>query len=440
MLIAFSVGNYRSFREPVTLDLRAAPLKEKEEALNTDPIFAIGKLKLLRSAAIYGANASGKSNLVRAIMIMRKLVLDSAKRFDAGDALPLEPFRLDVAYREQPSYFEIVFWHETALYRYGFEATRTQVQREWLYRTRDRERLVFGREGQEFEIAGTLRREAPKHVQEQVRPNALFLSVLAQFNSPLASSLVTWFKDVLCGIHGLEDEDYLFYTMQRFEDDTRFQERVRELLRVADLGIVDLQVLSVPFDSSDIAPDLRRVLADIVQKERIPEDKRYLKRVVTYHPVVGVETPERFDLEDEAEGTQKFLALSGPLLDTLENGRVLVVDEFEARLHPRLTRELVKLFNSPQTNPNNAQLVFATHDAGLLGECLLRRDQIWFTEKNSAGATALYALSDIQGTRNDASYYKAYLSGRYGAVPLLASLRPYLEQELRHERTNQEDA
>ncbi|MBU1661812.1 MAG: ATP-binding protein, partial [Chloroflexi bacterium] len=147
-----------------------------------------------------------------------------------------------------------------------------------------------------------------------------------------------------------------------------------------------------------------------------------------------------FELGEESEGTQKFFYLLGPLLDALENGNILMIDELEARLHPKLTRELVRMFNSPQTNPHNAQLIFATHDAGLLGEYLLRRDQIWFTEKNRYGATELYSLAEMK-ERNDASFEKNYLLGRYGAIPYISGLRAFLEQELQYgENTETERA
>ncbi|RME59592.1 ATP-binding protein [Candidatus Parcubacteria bacterium] len=453
MLIEFSVGNYRSFNEIQTLDMRTAPLRERipEGEQHT---FQAGKYKLLRCSAVYGANASGKSNLVRALLFMRQFVLTSATKLQIGDATGVERFKLDTAARTRPAYFQIVFLLNGITYRYGFELDEERVRAEWLYRTRQRESRLFVREEQEFDVSGTLK--VRKGVPEMTRPNALFLSVLAQFNNAEAASILGWFRKKLHGISGLNDKLYGGYTIRRIENDAVFRKRVRTLLRLADIGINDIGVESIPLSQVDMPSEMRDILQNLVEVankevEKHPQEHlltapqdlfqttpkdTFFKSVTTRHSVFDgkstqpIEEDETFNLEEhESDGTQKFFYLLGPWLDSLDEGNVLFVDEMDARLHPLLTRELVRMFLSPQSNPHNAQLIFTTHDAGLLGERILRRDEVWFTEKNRFGATELYSLADMR-ERNDASFYKNYLLGLYGAVPHLGGLRPFVEQEM----------
>ncbi|RME56911.1 ATP-binding protein, partial [Candidatus Parcubacteria bacterium] len=233
------------------------------------------------------------------------------------------------------------------------------------------------------------------------------------------------------------DKSYGGYTVGRVDRDPIFRERVRTLLRLADVGIADIEVKTetIPLEQAPayIKDVFKQLREEQSKQENLPEDI-LLQRVATVHQVFDKETKqfvaqERFDIGDESDGTQKFFHLLGPWLDTLENGYTLFVDEMDARLHPLLTRELVRMFLSPQSNPHNAQLIFTTHDAGLLRERLLRRDEVWFTEKNRFGATELYSLADMR-ERNDAPFYKNYLLGLYGAIPHLGGLRPFVEQEM----------
>lgn len=438
MLVEFSVGNYRSFKEPVTLSMLAAKLQASDKTVDVNNVFDADGLRLLRSAAIYGANASGKSNLIQAMGFMRSFVRSSSMS-QAGDAIMVEPFRLSTATLDAPSHFQVVFILNGIRYRYGFESDRQQVQAEWLYRTVQRERRLFIREGNRYEISSAFREG--RGLTERTRDNALFLAVVAQFNGQLATSILTWLQTGINVVSGLNDLEYIGYTIRRFEEDAAFRQRVLALMREADLGISDVSVDRRRFSELPLSNGQRsavhrlwEVTERLSSKSEGTDVDRVVRQVKTSHQVFDdarnpTQDMAAFDMTaQESQGTQKFFGLSGPIIDTLENGRVLVIDEMEARLHPFLTRAIIELFNSSQTNPKNAQLIFATHDTGILSSRLFRRDQIWFTEKDRYGATDLYSLAELQ-IRNDASFDKDYIAGRYGAVPYAGGLAALFEEE-----------
>lgn len=429
MLIEFSVGNFRSFKDIVTLSMAAAKLSSKDKALDENNVFeAAGTPPLLTSAAIYGANASGKSNLVAAINFMRGFVLDSHRETQPTGEIGVERFRLSVETVAQPSHFEMIFVVDGTRYRYGFEATPERVESEWLFSVPSaREAKLFERIGDDIDLSERFREG--REIEARTRSNALFLSVVAQFNGPIAQRVTQWFRQM--GIaSGLQDRGMRQYTVRRFLDGT-YRDDIRELIGRLDLGIDDIAVekISTPvaFDLPDSMPEaLRTALATL---RNLPGGEFFAVRTIHGRAGNG-ETPamqEVFDLDNqESEGTKKLFSMAGPLVKALKEGQLLVIDELDARLHPLMTREIIALFNSKQTNPQHAQLIFTTHDTNLLDNRLLRRDQIWFTEKDRQGATQLYSLAEFK-VRNDASFEKDYIHGRYGAVPFLGDLREIME-------------
>lgn len=439
MLIEFSTANYRSFRDQVTFSMVASSTKSKSEKLNHNNLFPVtDKLRLLTSAAIYGANASGKSNLLAAIAFMRRFVLYSQKGIEPTGGIDVEPFLLSTHTVDKPCFFEVAFVQDNRRYRYGFEVTAQRVEAEWLYRIgnspRARESLLFEREGEQITLGEKFREG--KDLQEKTRPNALFLSVVAQFNGEIAQQVTGWFRS--CNtISGLSDTTLLLYTLHQFEKQAG--QPIVELLRGWDVDILDVEVQKALNPSGVSLPltmpeELRQAILPMME---LAQNKEQLTAQAAHRVYDEQGAPANtlvWDLQaHESEGTQKLFALSGPLLDTLGQGRVLIVDEMDARLHPLLTREIIKLFNSPQTNPNHAQLIFATHDTNLLDNRLLRRDQIWFVEKDQQGASQLYSLVefkiDNKHVRNDASYEKDYIQGRYGAIPYLNPLHHAVIEE-----------
>jgi AAA15 family ATPase/GTPase len=435
MLIEFSVRNFRSFKERATWSLVASAADKttrEEENVIVVPEFG---LRLLKSAVVYGANASGKSKLIESMTFMRDFVRNSSKESQADEEIDVEPFLLNPTAAVAPSEFEIQFIHEKELYRYGFEVSAQRIEAEWLFvRTAKAQRNkpeieLFYRTGQEVEnskthFSGIV--EALKK-SDSIRENALLLSVAAQFNQPRARAILKWFSNLKI-ISGLNDMGYRGFTIKQFQNPVRKQ-AILELLAKADLDIEDVkEVDASEFASVELSDDtpepVRRMVqqqfADVSTVHRAYNDAREAEEVV------------EFSLKGhESSGTQKFLALTGPLLDVTERAAVLVVDELDSRLHPNLVCRIVQLFNSRQANPHNAQLLFNTQDTNLLSSGGFRRDQIWFTEKNRYGETTLYSLADFKTdqVRKDDNFEANYVRGKYGAVPYLGdfSLLPNVD-------------
>jgi hypothetical protein len=359
---------------------------------------------------------------------MREFVLHSHRETQPTGAIDIERFRLSSEAVVQPSHFEMVFVVDSIRYRYGFEVTPERVESEWLFSVPStREAKLFERFGDDIELSERFREG--REIEARTRSNALFLSVVAQFNGPIAQRVIRWFRQM--GIaSGLQDRGMRLYTMRRFFDGTH-RDDIRELIRRLDLGIEDIVVektsAPVNLDFPDGMPEaLRTALATL---RDLPGSEFFAVRTIHGRAGNG-EAPaiqEVFDLDDqESEGTKKLFSMAGPLMNALKEGQLLVIDELDARLHPLMTREIISLFNSRQTNPQHAQLIFTTQDTNLLDNRLLRRDQIWFTEKDRQGATQLYSLAEFK-VRNDEAFERNYIQGRYGAVPFLGDLHSIME-------------
>ncbi len=409
MLQQFTIANWASFKDAMTLSLEASTDTEHEEL----SVISVCEKRLLKSAVIYGANASGKSNLITAMQFCRTFVLTSSREGQVDEEIPVDPYRLSVGYDKRPSHFEIIFLQGGTRFRYGFEADRSSVHAEWLFSsTSSREAELFVRENGDIKFNADRFREG-KGLAEKTRPNALFLSVVAQFNGEISGNVVKWFRDFR--FISATRNPALRFTVERLAD-TSFAARVLDMSRVADLAIEGLVPKITPNAEEDL-PGLvvqRRVYI----RSREVELKTQHKQFDSNNQLSGL---VEFDLEkNESDGTKKFLSMTGPLIDALDTGKVLMVDELDARLHPLLSRAIVMLFNNSK-NQSNAQLIFATHDTNLLNRQFFRRDQVWFTEKDSFGATNLYSLAEFK-VRKDASFGKDYILGKFGAIPFIGDI------------------
>jgi predicted ATP-dependent endonuclease of OLD family len=414
----------------------AAKLRSKPEKLDENNVFRVlGQPDLLTSAAIYGANASGKSNLIAAMRFMRRFVLDSPKETSATGSIPVESFLLNAATENQSSHFEIVFVIDNKRYRYGFDVTKERVTAEWLfYVSSSREAKLFKRTLDEVELGGKFKEG--KEISHRTRPNALFLSIVAQFNGKIAQEIIAWFKNLKLA-SGLEDFGMKLFTIKSYLEG-EFRQDIIKLIRQLDLGIDNLLIEKIEKNTKvsplpDGMPDELKNALTVLREHGDVERFGVQSVHGQYNEEGQLIGQKHFDFaEQESEGTQKLFALAGPVIAALRRGHVFIIDELDARLHPLLTCQIVRLFNDKETNPHHAQLIFTTHDTNLLGSDLFRRDQIWFVEKDQEGATDLYSLAEFKlhkdpstsaKVRNDASYERDYIKGRYGAIPLLGNFR-----------------
>jgi predicted ATPase len=410
MLLEFRVQNYRSIRDEVILSFVASKDKKLAEThLASTGVTSIPHV--LRSAVVYGPNASGKSTLLQALHYMRSVVAESATVLQPGQTFNVQPFRLDAGYAKQPTEFEITFLLGGVRHQYGFSFTPERIVDEWLlvYRAPKPQqwfRRSFNEETQssDYEFSTTHLTGPRKLWQETTRPNALFLSTAAQLNSELLGPIFRWLVEQPvyfgAGLSPLPD-----LTTQLLQTELG-KKAVHEFLASADISISDVVSVSRPGFQ-------QRILFGPDGAKFSREEREILMPQFVHKTEHGSAT---FELHEESEGTQRLYALIAPVLDVLKNGRLLIVDELDRSLHPLLVRRLVRMFHMPEINSLGAQLLFSTHDTSLLDRTLFRRDQIWFTEKDQDQATRLYPLSDFSPRETEA-WEKGYLIGRYGAVP-----------------------
>jgi hypothetical protein len=426
MLMEFSVRNYLSFKEKTTLSLLAAAIKEHVDT----NIFSIDKYGLLKGAVIYGANASGKSNFIRAMSTMRRLVLQSFEQ-SSTDELGITPFLLSTETDNAPSFFEAVFLINNTRYRYGFEVDDKAVHAEWLFEAQKQaEKPLFIRQQDGIEVMKSF--TEGKDLEERTRDNALFLAVVDQFNGRTAKQIMQWFNNFIT-ISGLSHEGYKAVTFGMLEN-KKTQSLLLDFYKKLDLGFDDLAISKKPFDPRELPKDMpeglvRQLVTDL-EDSFLVDIKTIHKKYDASNKVKGT---VEFDMRSqESSGTNKLFNISGPVFDVLNDGGVLIVDELDASLHPLLTLAITKLFNSKEFNRNNAQLIFATHDTNLLYYGHYRRDQIYFVERDNYGASQMYSLVEYKEEgktiRKDRSFEKDYIEGRYGAIPFIGNLSNVIKE------------
>jgi AAA15 family ATPase/GTPase len=415
MLVEFRVSNFRSLRDEQIFSLVAS--KDKSLADTHTIATSIAAVpSLLRSAAIYGANASGKSNLIKALQYMRGVVIESATMIQPGQTYAVQHFRLDTASADESTSFEATFILDGVRHQYGFSMTAERIVAEHLlvYRAfkpqRWFERRFDAETGKDIYEFGAGLKGAKNVWENATRPNALFLSMAVQLNSEALRPVFDWFSLQLI-IFNEQAQLNPQVSLQRLKD-RKGREEICNFLTSADISIADIEVVTKKLPGQSVHVDLVAGKTEM-RSEEIEENKLLFRHVTENGEAV-------FDLMDESNGTRNLLFLSGPVLDVLANGQVLVIDELDTSLHTLLVRELVRLFHSPVTNPRGAQLIFTTHDTSLLdAQELFRRDQIWMVEKDRDQASTLVALSEFSPRKGEA-LERGYLMGRYGGVPFIA--------------------
>ncbi|GAB6091735.1 AAA family ATPase [Spirochaeta dissipatitropha] len=410
MILDFEIGNYRSFKDRIVFSAQADPrLRSHRENIVTAE-----KLSLLRATLLYGPNAGGKSNFARAYYAMLSLIKDSFQQEGLLSKI-YEPFLLNEHNSTEPTHLQLTFLLTTEpqiICRLGFEFTEGQVLHEWLYQknlaAKSREVLIYERTGTEITSGQQLpNRGVISTIEKQnlLRPDCLLFSLLESLNNSLISRINKDFfqKSISASALFLSQNSFL---PKSILDDSSIKEAYLYLLRKADTGIEDFKLDENPLQSNK-------------------------QQILTAHSVQQTDQDYQkyFQMERmESQGTIKIFRLIGIILHTLKTGGVLIIDEIDTQLHPHLTQLLFNLFNDPTVNLKNAQLVAISHEHALLDHPSIRKDQVWFIQKNKDMASECFSLTDFVDERSAHSFGKRYLSGQYGAVPAMGDIALFTEQ------------
>lgn len=421
MLAEFRVSNFRSFKNEQVLSLVASC----SESSNSNSL-QIGEYRILKTVAVYGANASGKSNLLKALDCMHSIVENSAG-YKPSDKLPVVPFLFDDESKTQPSSFEVTFFADNIRYQYGFTAMKERIHNEWLYayplkrQQKWFERWIDDNSGESQIEFGSFLKGSKLSLWSKVKENSLFLSVAAQWNHEQLMSIYEWISSKLRQLPPLSIGRYLTDKLlyeSKIESKSRdLYELAINILHRADFGITEFDIDRATSEQLSIPDEFPgEIKTRIVQEFK--ENPPYFTKAYHHNQVTGKKYPLVFD--EESDGTIKFYAHLGPLLESVAFGYTLIQDELESSLHPLLSRSIVETIRRSEHDGVCAQLIFTTHDTTLLDPDLFGRDQIWFTEKDESGATQLYSLADYkEKPRKGEAMQKRYLAGRYGAVPII---------------------
>jgi len=418
MLLEFSVKNILSFKEKVTFSLITAPIKEKNEKL-IDNIFQIdGKTSLLKTAAIYGANASGKTNIIEALQSFIEYILMKSKSITENENIDILPFILNTENEKKPSEFEILIKDKDTFYQYGVVLTTNEVIKEYLKIKNQRTTIVFDRNENKVYIPFPKKYEKIAELvnKRMIPKNALVVTKAALFNEEIANSFLNCLNGVRT-ISAINDSFYREFTINQLKNQN-IKLKVTDLLKFADDSINGVEV--VQFEGESLSVKSNSNETNVQRKKSIFPDIFVSKNI--FDESNNIVKSLGFNLNlFESQGTIKLFHLSGPIIDSLLNGYTLFIDELDTSMHPLLIEKIIELFQNPKQNPNNAQLVFTTHNTALLSKDLFRRDQIWLIEKNQYGESDLFSLADFGNIRNDEKIEKNYLIGKYGAIPFLAN-------------------
>lgn len=415
MLVEFRVENFLSIQDEQILSMLAS----SDNTFLNSHTNNNEKLKLLKSSVIYGANAAGKSNIIKALAIMNSMVVSSTKQ-QRGDKLPVTPFLLGNE-DNKPTKFEIIFIQNNTRYQYGFILNSEKILEEWLLAFGESNRAqkwferIYNKKEDKYDYSFGAKFLGSKQLwAENTRENALYLSTAIQFNSNQLKPVFDFFLNNLRVTCGDKWEDGKEVTIDILKKD---KQKIMDYIKIADLDIEDINLEEQELDADKLK--LLMLLKEIRQAIRSDLDKGMK---LTQTNIYTIHTNQQgelvtFDMEtSESQGTKKFFSLIGPWIEALKNGYTIVVDELHTHMHPLMTKFLVNLFHNENLNKNNAQLIFTTHDTSILNQDIFRRDQIWFCEKQNK-ATKLYSLSDFKVRKDKTKLEDDYLLGRFGALP-----------------------
>ena len=445
MILQFSVSNYRCFRTLQTLNLAASSQDKTlpDNCIVTDLPGLPGK-RWVKGVALYGANASGKTTMLNALQQLAGMVRNSASMTDPKEPIPqIEPFALSPGEPESPTAFAVAFVAEGIRYEYRVAATRRRIWHESLRAfPKAKEQLWFSRGWNAESGSYAWSPERPSGFQRDPQlevytlSNMLFLSKAVANNRTELEPVFRWFKErLIIGDLNAQIRFLTNITLKRLQEGSPLCNRIIQLLRHADFGLTGARIIETRPTEEEIKKMSKRIETVLDVLEFVPSVDRdeilkdmWIEPVLTHRGNGAKELP--LPWESESAGTHRLFELAGPWLDILSKGFTLCVDELETSMHPLMVRELLRLFFSATENSHGAQILFTTHNPLLLDATLLRRDQVWFTDKDANGEAHLYPLTDYQPRRGE-SLVRGYLSGRYGAVPFIPAglLGSFQEQE-----------
>lgn len=432
MLLSFQFRNFRSFRDQAILNMEATALKEYSEI-----IIPYGKRGILPSMAIYGKNGGGKSNLIRAFWLGVQFITNAERTQHEKAGIPVTPFELNDYSRNDATAFEFVYVLDGIRYVYGFEADRASILREYLYHSpKGQKAVIFERDKQTFKFPADSEKRRKETIKESVRHNQLFLAIACMMNYEPCIIARSWFRDQVFFSRNYPD---VGKTLTEHSENIDMLFAMEEAARSADLGIesINFEINNRDIkDLNDIPDDMPgdikiAVTAALVKMQEAldaaPNDAEARLRVsqikaTVYHKGLSDTRESRLYplmLPEESDGTRRLMALAPALENALACGGLVLVDEMERDLHPLLVQKIINRFQDRESNPHGAQIIFTTHNSELLSMEYLRRDQVCFVDKDrQSGATELYSLADFS-PRTDENIHKAYLVGKFGAVPRL---------------------
>ena len=426
MLLYFKVKNYRSIRDEAVLDMEAAGLHDAAKNL-----LPFGRKEYLPAVAIYGKNGGGKSNLIRSMWLAVQFICNAQKTQTENEPVPVRPFMLNDHSVNEPTAFEFAYVQNGAKYVYGFSATRDHIVSEYLKAwPKGREKNIFLRHGKSFIFPKDNEKKRKELIKEAVGKNQLFFAISCTMNYKPCIEAMKWFREKI--VFSRDFTDINRNLIDYREDETMLQAIV-SAAKKADVGIediqfeidqqtLDLQSQNIPGQMGGMIAALRAFSEALQQNGNEAEVSLNMGKLksTTYHTGLNCEgKASRYELtlSDESDGTRRLMTLAPAIERTLKEGGTLVIDELEREMHLMLIEYVLGRYQEKRNNPAHAQLIFTTHDTSLLNQEILRRDQIYFVDKKREdGASSLYSLADFN-IRNDANIQKAYLLGKFGAVP-----------------------
>ncbi|MGA5681359.1 AAA family ATPase [Bacillus bombysepticus] len=422
MLVQFTIENFRSIHQEATFSMQTAPYLKKLKKTNT---FMTDPVNLLKSAIIFGANGSGKTNLFKAAQTLRGILLNSKRR--KNSKLPFEPFKMIKDYENSFTTFEIILLLEGSLFKYTLRYNDELIQKESLVKIRkSTDEIIFDREfdfDQEMYIY-----ELSNNTNDLIditRNTTPYLSILSDFNDILAMDIISWFEESLVTV-GADFETSRYRHIYEKLENKELKEKLLMFLKVADFNIVDIELRR----RKHKIPDKVRMLVEAILEEDSDKDADDYMEILDVFTIYNtydanlniVDTAQIHADSYESRGTNKMILISLILLDAIENGKTLLIDEFDNAFHVAISKFLLKVFNTPLYN-SSSQFILNTHDLSLLNSEILRVDQIWFVEKDRQNSSEFYSLYDFNETYNrsssDMSFANEYIKGKFGAIPIV---------------------